>query len=72
VAPAGEAAALLRTAAGADVAVVDGRLVVPIPDLAPRALGAWEARVTVAAFALGWVAADNDPATLLSFAPATP
>jgi hypothetical protein len=58
--------------AGTDVAVVDGRLVVPLPDLEPRSLGAWEARVTAAAFALGWAADGNDPATPLSFAPATP
>jgi coenzyme F420-0:L-glutamate ligase/coenzyme F420-1:gamma-L-glutamate ligase len=71
-APADEAAGLLGTVAGTGVAVVDGRLVVPLPNLEPRALGAWESRVTVAAFALGWAVADNDPATLLSFAPATP
>jgi coenzyme F420-0:L-glutamate ligase/coenzyme F420-1:gamma-L-glutamate ligase len=71
-APAGEAAGLLGTVAGTDVAVVDGRLVVPLPDLEPRSLGAWEARVTAAAFALGWLQEGNDPATALKFAPATP
>ncbi len=71
-APAGEAAGLLRGVAAADVTISDGRLVVPLPDLEPRALGAWEARVIVAAFALGWLQEGNDPATVLKFASATP
>jgi len=71
-APAEEAAGLLRGVAGTDVAVEDGQVVVPVPDLAPRALGAWEARLDVAAFALGWLQESNDPVTVLRYAPATP
>ncbi len=72
IAPAGEAAELLRAVAAAEVTVSDGRLVVPVPALEPRALGAWEARVAMAAYALGWSQDASDLATVLRFAPTTP
>jgi hypothetical protein len=75
-APAEEAAALLGTVAGADVGVVGGgeeaALVVPLPELEPRALGRWEARVTAAAYALGWTAEGHEAETVLRFHSATP
>ena len=71
-APADQAAELLRGVAGAEVTVSGQRLVVPLPALEPRALGAWEARVAMAAFALGWTTDGSDPATVLRFTPATP
>jgi coenzyme F420-0:L-glutamate ligase len=75
-APVGEAAALLGTVAGAKIGVEGddeaAALVVPLPDLEPRALGRWEARVTAAAFALGWTADGSEAETLLRFLRATP
>ncbi|WP_246456257.1 coenzyme F420-0:L-glutamate ligase [Nocardioides mesophilus] len=53
-------------AAGTDVDV-------PLPELAPRELGRWEARVHAAVFALGWsVVPSHDPTTVLRLRPPTP
>lgn len=67
-----DAAALLGPVAGAGVPVEEGTLVVPLPDLEPRALGRWEARVTAAAFALGWAPDPQQPQPVLRFRPASP
>ena len=40
--------------------------------LEPRALGRWEARVTAAAFALGWTAEGHKAETVLRFLSRTP
>lgn len=79
-APAEEAAVVLGTVAGGGVRVERGpggdgeatALVVPLPDLAPRALGRWEARVTAAAFAVGWTAEGHEPESALRFYAGTP
>jgi hypothetical protein len=75
-APAEEAAGLLGTVAGAAVRVERedeaAALVVPLPGLEPRALGRWEARVSAAAYALGWTAADPQAETVLRFHRSTP
>jgi coenzyme F420-0:L-glutamate ligase/coenzyme F420-1:gamma-L-glutamate ligase len=75
-APADEAAGLLGTVAGAAVRVERedevAALVVPLPDLEPRALGRWEARVSAAAFALGWTAQGHNAETALRFSSSTP
>lgn len=75
-APAEEAAGLLGGVAGTAVRVgpedEEAGLVVPLPELEPRALGRWEARVAAAAFALGWVAAGHESETGLRFRVATP
>jgi coenzyme F420-0:L-glutamate ligase/coenzyme F420-1:gamma-L-glutamate ligase len=75
-----EAAVLLGAVAGGGVRVDHGQggggeattVAVPLPDLEPRALGRWEARVTAAAFALAWIPAGNDAETVLRFHAATP
>jgi coenzyme F420-0:L-glutamate ligase / coenzyme F420-1:gamma-L-glutamate ligase len=72
-----EAAELLRATTGAEVEVADGRLAVPLPPVGPtesaqRALGAWTARVEVAAFALGWSAERPTATAVLMLRPATP
>ena len=75
-APVDEAASLLGTVAGTAVSVDGDLLVVPLPDLEPRPLGAWEARVGAAAFALGWAPAEptgaRHPQVRLGFRPLTP
>ncbi|MGZ8735604.1 MAG: coenzyme F420-0:L-glutamate ligase [Nocardioides sp.] len=71
-APAEEAAGLLEPVVGAAVHVEDEALVVPMPDLEPRALGRWEARVAAAAYALGWAAEGPNTDVLLRFRPTTP
>ncbi len=71
-APAEEAAGLLGPVVGAAVRVEDEALVVPLPDLEPRALGRWEARVAAAAYALGWSAEDPNADVFVRFRPTTP
>jgi coenzyme F420-0:L-glutamate ligase/coenzyme F420-1:gamma-L-glutamate ligase len=74
--PADEAVAVLGTVAGTDVRLepqdASASLVVPLPELEPRALGRWEARVTAAAFALGWTAEGHEQETVLRFHRGTP
>lgn len=78
-APAAEAATLLGPVAGRVVEVVvedaGTTLAVPVPDLDPRGQGRWDARVTAAAFALGWTpdpAGDGgDAETVLRFRKST-
>lgn len=75
-APAEEAVGILGGVAGTAVRVEpegeEAGLVVPLPDLEPRALGRWEARVAAAAFALGWVTAGHESETGLRFRLETP
>ncbi len=67
-----EVVATLRSV-GADASVAGAGVDVPVPDLALRPLGAWEARVRAAAYALGWrPVPGDDPGTALRFAAATP
>jgi coenzyme F420-0:L-glutamate ligase/coenzyme F420-1:gamma-L-glutamate ligase len=70
-APATEAAGLLGPVVGSPVRVEDEALVVPLPDLEPRALGRWEARVAAAAYAVGWAAEGPNTDMLLRFHPMT-
>ena len=61
-ASADECARLLGQVTSTVAEVQGDEIAVPQPPLEARALGRWEARLTVAALALGWVPAPTDPA----------
>jgi coenzyme F420-0:L-glutamate ligase/coenzyme F420-1:gamma-L-glutamate ligase len=60
--PAEEAARLLRSVTPAAPEVRGDEVAVPLPPLGECALGRWEARLTAAAVALGWVPVDTGTA----------
>jgi coenzyme F420-0:L-glutamate ligase / coenzyme F420-1:gamma-L-glutamate ligase len=70
-AAADETARILSDLAGAEVVRDGDMLVVPLP-ADHRAAGRLETRAEAAAFALGWLRAPDDSATLLRFRRATP